>query len=357
MGMTDVEREPPGAVSHSTRPAREHGIRHVLVCLDRSRLAEASLPHARFIADAFGARITLLHVLASPEGDQPSTRPDALDWELTRREAEQYLADVQIKLEEQGFARQRVATEVSQGRPAERIINLARAMGADLTVLSSHGEGGGGAWNLGSTTQQVLTMAPSSLLVVPPDFGAGRNVPAKRMVVAVDGSLRTQSVLPEVAQLARFHDAEVLLVHIVTEPHPTAILCAEEDLGLARSLASRLQVGAEKYLAQARQRLFAEVRQVETLVLRAADERRALLEIAGERRADLLVMAAHGSTCDAERAFGSVTAYALAHGRLPLLVLQDLPARERESFRPPAEGTATPPSVRTSIDLRPPEGN
>src|SRR5689334_15992346 len=70
---------------------RDGGIRHVLVCLDRSALAEASLSHARFVADAFNAKMTLLHVLASPEGEQPPSRPDALEWELTRREAQQYL--------------------------------------------------------------------------------------------------------------------------------------------------------------------------------------------------------------------------------------------------------------------------
>ena len=355
--MTDVAERPSDAVRHSASQAREHGIRHVLVCLDRSRLAETCLPHARFIADAFDARLTLLHVLASPEGDQPSTRPDALDWELTRREAEQYLTDIQVKLEGEGVARQRVATEVTQGRPAERIVNLARTIGADLTLLSSHGEGGVGPWNLGSTTQQVLSLAPSSVFVAPPDSGACWNVPAKRIVVAVDGSLRTQSVLPEVAQLARFHGAQVLLVHVVPEPKPTAILSTEQDLELARSLAARLQVGAEKYLSQVRQRLFAEVRSVDTLVLRDASERRALLEVTAQRQADLLVLAAHGATCDAERPFGSVAAYALSHARLPLLVLQDLPARERESYRPPAELNEIPPSGRMPIDLRPPRGN
>jgi nucleotide-binding universal stress UspA family protein len=334
---------------------QERSIRHVLVCLDRSSLAEACLPHARFVADAFGARVTLLHVLASPEGDQPPSRPDALDWELTRREAEQYLIERQFELERAGVARERVAIEVTQGRPAERIVALARGLDADLTVLSSHGEGGSGQWNLGSTTQQVLALAPASVLVTPPEAGAGRAVPAKRMLVAVDGSLRSQCVLPEVAQLARFHGAEVVLVHVVSEPKPTAILSSEEDLALARSLASHLQTGAERYLTQLRERLFAEVAIVETLVLREPDERRALLEAARYSAADLLVLAAHGATCDAERPFGSVAAYALQHGRLPLLVLQDVPALHRQSYssQPPAsEGL---PSVRASFDARLPE--
>lgn len=333
---------------------RDRGIRHILVCLDGSSLAEACLPHARFVADAFGAKVTLLHVLASPEGDQPPTRPDALDWELARREAEQYLIERRIALAQAGVSRERVAIEVTQGRPAERIVLLARGLDADLTVLSSHGEGGSGLWNLGSTTQQVLALAPGSVLVAPPEAGAGRAVPPKRMLVAVDGSLRSQCVLPEVAELARFHGAEVVLVHVVSEPKPTAILSSEQDLALARSLASRLQIGAERYLTQLRERLFAEIAVVETLVLRETDERRTLLEAAHHRRVDLLVLSAHGATCDAERPFGSVAAYALQHGRLPILVLQDVPALQRKnsSQAPTSEG---PANVRASFDARLPE--
>ncbi|HEY5375561.1 MAG TPA: universal stress protein [Polyangiaceae bacterium] len=342
----------PSCVRPAEPSARERGIRHVLVCLDRSRLAETCLPHARFIANAFGARMTLLHVLASPEGDQPPSRPDALDWELTRREAEQYLAGIQNELGQAGFSRERVAIEVAQGRPAERIIAAAHALRADLTILSSHGEGGMGAWNLGSTTQQVLALVPGSVLVMPIDFATSPEGSVKRILVAVDGSLRTQSVLPEVAQLARFHDAEVLLLHVVPEPKPTAILADENDLELARSLASRLRISAERYLSRLRERIFAQIANVEVLVILSPDERRALLEVAAQRHADLLVLAAHGATCDAERPFGSVTAYALQHGKLPLLVLQDLPSRERDSGRPPAEFSERPPDVRASFHPR-----
>lgn len=326
----------------------EHCIRHVLVCLDRSPLSESCLPHARAVIDAFHAKVTLLHVMASPEGDQPPSRPDALDWEITRREAEEYLRRIQNEFVGRGLASDHVMTEVTQGRPPERIVTLARELGADLTVIASHGEGGVSGWNLGSTAQQVLALAPGSVLVVPPDSGSARPAPARRIVVGIDGSLRSESVLPEVAGLARFHGAAISLVHIVPDPKPTAVLSDEGDLALARSLASHLSERAKGYLSQLRERYFAQVALVETLVLQRADERRGLLDAAQNQRADLLVLAAHGVTCDPDRPFGSMTAYALSHGRLPLLVLQDLPAGERESRRPPASGELAPASVRSS---------
>ena len=336
--------------------AQARNVRHILVCLDRSRLSEACLPHARFVAEAFGAKITLLHVMPSPADEHAKSRPDALGWEITRREAEEYLTRMQDELMRQGFVRDQTDTELTQGRPAERIVTLARELGADVIVLASHGEGGLGALNLGSTAQQVLALASSSVLVVPSDVASWRNMPAKRILVPLDGSLRTECVLPPVAQLARVHGAEVLLVHVVAEPRPTGVLSSVEDLALARSLATHLQVEAERYLSRLRKQLTPEVSRVTTLVVRRADERRALLEVAEDRQADLLVLAAHGTTCDAERPFGSVAAYVLAHGKLPLLVLQDLPATERESRHPP-KGNGTLSSVRPSFGARALERN
>jgi nucleotide-binding universal stress UspA family protein len=341
-----------GLQDHSDLRADEHHLRHVVVCLDRSPLAETCLPHARALVDAFGAKLELFHVVAPPDGDEPPVRLDALDWEISRREAEDYLSRIRAELEQAGVPRDQLTTDVTQGRPAARIVTRVREVGADLVVLGSHGKSGVGAWSLGSTAQQVLALAPASVLVVKPDPDRLRRVPPKRIMVAVDGSLRAESVLPQVAQLAEFHRAAVLLVHVVPEPMPTAVLSDEEALELARRLASRLRARAEAYLSQLGERFFGASR-VETEVLRHPNDRRALLEAANRLHADLLVLAAHGVTCDAETPFGSVTAYSLAHSALSLLVLQVVPSIERESRRPTAIGEEAPIRARAPFGARP----
>jgi hypothetical protein len=91
--------------------AQEHGIRRVLVCLDRSPFSEVCLPHPICISKTFGSALTLLHVLeARHERVGPRSGPhsiDAVGWEITRREASEYLE----RLERQ-------ATELS-GRPVD----------------------------------------------------------------------------------------------------------------------------------------------------------------------------------------------------------------------------------------------
>jgi nucleotide-binding universal stress UspA family protein len=285
------------------------------------------------VADAFDAKVTLLHVMPSLEDEQQGKRPDPLGWEIVRREAEQYLNGIRTELGESGAGSRQVTCELTQGRPALRIATVARELDADLLVLATHGEGGLGDAHLGSTAQALFANASSSVLVVPPAPSTDRAAPVKRIMVALDGSLRTECVLPTVVHLSRAHDASVLLVHVVTEPEGTCMLSSPDDLALARSLVSKLEAAGERYLARLRNQLLPEVSQVETLVVKRTDQHRALLEVARERRVDLLVLAAHGVTCDATDAFGSVAAHALAHAGLPLLVLQDLPARERETPR------------------------
>ncbi len=344
---SNLAKVPTPASSKRARPGSDPdaavtAIGHILVCLDRSVLADGCLPYTRFFAEAFASKVTLLHVIPSPPGAQESVRADALEWELAKREADQYLTQAKASL---GGAPQGTATRLMQGYPADQILATAREMAVDLTVLSSHGEGGRSASGLGSVAQHVLSLAGGSVLLCPA-MSPGR-IPPKRIVVALDGSLRSESVLPLVAELARFHSSEVVLVHVVTDPTTTAVLSDPDDMRLAQSLASRVQANAEGYLPRIRARLLPHVPSVTTMVVRRTEDRQALLDICAEQAADLIVLTAHGSTCNMERAFGSVASYLLAHTQLPIFVFQDMPRAHL--------GQAPVQSVRVSPSGRPPE--
>ena len=332
------------ASSNRARPASAPeggvtGVGHILVCLDRSSLADGCLPYARFFADAFASKITLLHVIPSSPGAQESVRADALEWEIAKREAELYLSQAMTSL---GAAPHGTATRLMQGFPAAQILATARELTADLTVLSSHGQGGESAGGLGSVAQRVLGLAGGSVLLSPTMSSA--RIPPKRILVPLDGSLRSESVLPLVAELARFHASEVVLVHVVTDPTTTAVLSDPEDMRLALLLASRVHTNAEAYLAQIRARLLSNVPSVTTVVVRRTEDRQALLDIGAEQAADLIVLTAHGSTCNAERPFGSVVSYLLAHTQLPIFVFQDMPRAHLDQV--PVQSGRVSPSGR-----------
>ncbi len=329
-----------GNGSTANHPAKRG--HNVLVCLDRSPFSEACLPYAVSLANTFGSTVTLLHVM-QPRSEHPGPQTTlALGWEISRQEAQGYLE--RLEKEASAALGRSVEVRLEQGRPAERIVDVAREIGADLIVLASHGEGGV-TETLGSTAQQVLAAVRGSLLIVHSSSTTPRMGVLKRILVPLDGSLRTESVLPIVARIADACGAEILLAHIVEEPVQTEVLRAPEDLKLAHELATRLEASAKLYLEGLRDQVPRDVASVRTLVVRHPNERQCLLEIAKRERIDLVVLSAHGAACDPARSFGSVTAHLATHGMVPILVLQDVPECEQHRN----EDTDDAPPLRASF--------
>lgn len=329
-----------GSGSH---PEAEPHRRHILVCLDRSSFSEVCIPYAMSLAKTFGSTLTLVHVMQSRHEHTGPQTNDALGWEISRQEARGYLERVEKEVS-RALGRS-VDVRLEQGRPAERIVDLAREIDADLTVVGSRGEGGAPAWNLGSTAQRVLMLARGSVFIAHSSSMTPTAVSTKRILVPLDGSLRTESVLPATARLASAQGAEILLVHVVQEPLLTALLGAGEDMELARKLAARLEFRAKRYLEHLQQQLAHQGASVRTIVARHANEYQCLLEISEKEQTDLIVLSAHGSGCNSGQSFGSVTAYLLTHSSVPLLVLQDLPEHQ---VAQEATAECGPPSLRAS---------
>jgi nucleotide-binding universal stress UspA family protein len=335
---TAVSLVHPGEVK--TRDTTTPGHR-ILVCVDRSKPADGCLAHAIVLARALGSELTLVHVLQPLD---QNSQHDVLDWEIARQEARAHLE----QLEEQvvrGLGRA-ADVRLEQGRAADRIVEVAREIRADLTVLGCHGDGTT-AWNLGSTVQQVVTVSRGSVFIAPLATVGART--PQRIVVPLDGSPRTESVLPTAARLAQAYEAELILVHVTQALLPTSVLHTGEDLELASRLAARLKISAKAYLEGLRARLVREGVRVRTLVEHHANQRQCIVETAQRERADLIAVAAHGAACDPGRTFGTVTEYLMAHSAVPLLVLQDLPDSELHT---PELGDKLAPPLRASF---PPE--
>ena len=320
-----------------------HHRHRILVCVDCSTSSEVCVSYAVALATTFGSSISLVHVL-QPHGAQTN---DALGWELSRQEARAYLERLEEKISQlSGIP---VDSKLEQGPPAERIVDLGRELAADLIVIGSRGAGGAPMWTLGGTTQKVLAMTRSSVFIAHASSTTPRFTAPRRILVPLDGSLRTESVLPTVARLARAHAGEVLLAHVVREPLPSALLSVDEDMALARELAARLASRAAGYLSHLQKQLeqINDVASVRTIVAQHANECQCLLEISQREQSDLVVLSAHGAACDSSQSFGTVTAFLLTHSAVPVLVLQDLPVHDRHRVQDHDGGTASP-LLRTS---------
>lgn len=302
---------------------------HILVPLDGSALAECVLPHTVALSQALGGRITLLRVAESREASTPTV--DAFDWHIQKAEASAYLETISARIQrEAGLEAQ---TVVQEGRAAESILKFAAGENVDLIVLSSHGRSGLSRWNISSIVQKIVSQAYLPVMIV----RAYQPVPAeltsfryRKVMVPLDGSLRAEYVLPVAVTLARFHQAELLLTHVVARPQLACVATPQaEDLALTEQLTERNRLAATRYLEERCARLSAEVETKFRLAI-SEDVATALHEIVEEEGIDLIVLCAHGHSARTRWPYGNIVASFITYGTTPLLIVQDLAPHEVE---------------------------
>lgn len=142
-------------------------VRHILIPLDGSKLAESVLGPAGELARATGARLTLAHVLTVPNGLGPrilSPAPEKVERDL--EDAREYLGATAEVLRQNGLE---VATHAAAGRvPALAIARLAEQLNANVIALATHGYGGLKRTLLGSVADKLLRVSEIPLLVMRP---------------------------------------------------------------------------------------------------------------------------------------------------------------------------------------------
>lgn len=305
--------------------ARETGVqplRNVLVCLDRSAMAEAVIGHALAVAAAYDATVTVFHVL-EPRVNAGKEPPDPVEWELRRHEANRYLIDFTARA--RSGARVNLTTEISEGDPVVQIRRWVIDHDVDLVVLCTHGRRGRAEWPLASTARKLVDVLRCSLLVVPGTVPAAAGaLTYRRLLVPLDGSVWSETALSVAVHLAREHGAEILLVHAVVKPElfgfgPVSV----EDLDCERRVLERNERVAREYLDAVRERLTALDLNVRTLVERDGNVRTMLSQVVAREEPDLLLFSACGMSGHVEGPCGTVAAHLLAHAETPALMLRE----------------------------------
>jgi len=143
----------------------------ILLALDGSEFSERALGPALEMATKFGAEILLLRVITIEE-ETPisvglSLRQQEMRPDYTRRyrdDAEGYLRGIEARWLNSGVE---VRIQAALGEPAEVIAATARAEGADLIVMSTHGRSGLTRLLYGSVAEAVLRGANMPVLLIP----------------------------------------------------------------------------------------------------------------------------------------------------------------------------------------------
>ncbi len=147
-------------------------LKHVLVTLDGSELAERALAYSQDLVCGSG-QITLLSVVNAPDvlvyGNYPvpvavqsESYNDIVD--SAREQARTYVDEICSRMRADGAT---VTGVVDVGEPAQVIIEQAKKLDVDAVVMSTHGRTGFSRWLFGSVTHKVLSAMPCPVFVVP----------------------------------------------------------------------------------------------------------------------------------------------------------------------------------------------
>ena len=159
--LTVRQHNAPGRV----RQIPQLKLRKILVPLDFSNLSKAALPWATFLAAQFRAEIVLLNVVEKFPIDY------LLGGELMNHTIVPLMKQSEADLEgiASGLSQStgvNLSAVVREGRPYEEICAAAKALAADLIVLTTHGYTGLKHVWLGSTAERVVRHALCPVLVV-----------------------------------------------------------------------------------------------------------------------------------------------------------------------------------------------
>jgi len=150
-----------------TLTLEEREFKHILVTLDGSSESREILPLAKNLAQAFGARLTLLRVipphfpLASPFTSHSAYGFQSVEEEA--RASREVLMREAALLREEGLS---VEVEVRTGaHPAEGILEFAKTAEVDLVAMATHGRGGVSRLILGSVVDKVIRGGSAPVLV------------------------------------------------------------------------------------------------------------------------------------------------------------------------------------------------
>ena len=144
----------------------------------------------------------------------------------------------------------------------------------------------------------------------------------KRILVPLDGSPLAERAIPVATALAAKFSSEIILLHVVDIPEPTApISHPEVTIGWVREARAQALQEAQTYLDACQQKIH---RQGIAVCAVVCDRSPAedVLKVVNSEKVDLIVMSSHGHGGQAHWTFGGVADKVVRHSPCPLLIVR-----------------------------------
>jgi len=268
----------------------------LLLAAESSEFSEGAIREAIRLAKRCGSKLTALSVIES-NSEYASTAPAIL--EKMEKEILAYLDGVKARAKQEGVDCETVTYEGEDSY--KYIVEEAVKQKSTMIIMGRRGKKGFRRLVMGSTTSWTIGHATCSVMVVP----RAAQVDFKSIVVATDGSNYSNAAASEAIGIAKRNNAKLTVLAVV--PADIAMPTDIDFAALQRDkLSDQEMQSAEKNakaVKEAAQKAGVEA-QAFVMSGKPAD---AIIEIAKDKSADLIVVGSHGRTGLDRLLMGSVT--------------------------------------------------
>jgi nucleotide-binding universal stress UspA family protein len=300
----------------------------LLLTHDGSELAEAAVPRTAALAKAAGSQVLVLRISRAAGEDPQSLRLEAWDREIARGgvetpgearvEAHPPLVDTVTALRAAGV--ERAGSLVVRGEPGHAIVDAAAGLACDLIAMSTHGLTGVRRAVLGSVADHVIRHSGGIPVLLCRAVPEGDSGDIESILVALDGSDLSETLIPHAQDVALATGARVTLVRVIDSAFKILTMTTPAGFPvparltpeLADEIVAAQRAAAEEELGTVAAQLTAAGATVETVVVEG-DPGEGIVAMADEAGSDLVLLATHGRGGVGRALLGSVTDYVVRH--------------------------------------------
>ena len=265
----------------------------LLLATDRSEFSEGAVREAITFAKKCSSRLSVMSVLeTNPEYETIG----ASAYQKEEEEATKYLESVRSRASQEGIYYCDTALHFGEN-PSRLIVNEAAEKKADMIIIGRRGRSGLMKVLMGKTAANLIGQAPCKVLIVP----RAARIDCRNILVATDGSSHS-------------------------------IAAASEAIGIAKRCGSNIIAISAMHSEEGSEEAKVHVRQVVEMAQKEGITAEALtpigrshdviVETAGGRGVDLIVMGSYGKTGLKKLLMGSSTEKVIGHASCAVLVVR-----------------------------------
>jgi len=283
---------------------------HILFLTDFSPSSSAALPHLVAIARRYRSRVYLLHVVMANAFPFVTREAMPFTFEQARERATHQLAELSNCPQLEGLQQESLLAE---GELTKVVNCVVRRHGIALIVVGTHGHRGFSRLALGSVAEEIFRNSPCPVLTVGPHVRPEHEMALHRVLYATDLSHESFSAAPYALSFALEHHARLTVLHVLTQ----------RAVGGPLPAVTRDQF---KLMAPAEAACTDDCE----FIVEPGNPKEAILRVAKDQRADLIVLGVHSASALATHRLRNVAYGVVVGADCPVLTVRADPSRESQ---------------------------